>query len=133
MKKFFLLSIGFMFTALCFAQAPAKSTNKEHQSPEERAKFLTEKMTAELQLTEAQKEQVYTINLGIAQKNEGILAGNFTEEQKKEIIRSNQEARIEMLKNVLTAAQFEELRKEMKEQRQERMQEGGKAHQDKHE
>ncbi len=133
MKKFFLLSIGFMFTALCFAQAPAKSTNKEHQSPEERAKFLTEKMTAELQLTEAQKEQVYTINLGIAQKNEGILASNFTEEQKKEIIRSNQEARIEMLKNVLTAAQFEELRKEMKEQRQEKMQEGGKAHQDKHE
>jgi Spy/CpxP family protein refolding chaperone len=133
MKKFFLLSIGFMFTAVSFAQAPAKSTSKKHQSPEERAKFLTEKMTAELQLTEAQKEQVYTINLGIAQKNEGILASNFTEEQKKEIIRSNQEARIEMLKNVLTAAQFEELRKEMKEQRQERMQEGGKAHQDKHE
>ncbi|MEY3682965.1 MAG: hypothetical protein RLZZ289_1500 [Bacteroidota bacterium] len=133
MKKFFLLSIGFMFTAVSFAQAPAKSTNKEHQSPEERAKFLTEKMAAELQLTEAQKEQVYTINLGIAQKNEGILASNFTEEQKKEIIRSNQEARIEMLKNVLTAAQFEELRKEMKEQRQEKMQEGGKAHQDKHE
>ncbi len=133
MKKFFLLSIGFMFNALCFAQAPAKSTNKEHQSPEERAKFLTEKMTAELQLTEAQKEQVYTINLGIAQKNEGILSSNFTEEQKKDIIRSIQEARIEMLKNVLTAAQFEELRKELKEQRQERMQEGGKAHQDKHE
>jgi protein CpxP len=133
MKKFFLLSIGFMFTALSFAQAPAKSTNKEQQSPEQRAKFLTEKMATELQLTEAQKEQVYTINLGIAQKNEGILASNFTEEQKKEILRSNQEARIEMLKNVLTAAQFEALRKEMKEQRQERMQEGGKAHQDKHE
>jgi len=133
MKKFCLLSIGFMFTALSFAQAPAKSTNNEQQSPEQRAKFLTEKMATELQLTEAQKEQVYTINLGIAQKNEGILASNFTEEQKKEIIRSNQEARIEMLKNVLTAAQFEALRKEMKEQRQERMQEGGKAHQDKHE
>jgi hypothetical protein len=133
MKKFFLLSIGFMFTALSFAQAPAKSTNNEHQSPEQRAKFLTEKMATELQLTEAQKEQVYTINLGIAQKNDGILTSNFTEEQKKEILRSNQEARIEMLKNVLTAAQFEALRKEMKEQRQERMQEGGKAHQDKHE
>lgn len=133
MKKFFLLSIGFMFTAVSFAQAPAKSTPKEHQSPEQRAKFLTEKMVAELQLTDIQKEQVYTINLGIAQKNDGILTSNFTEEQKKEIIRSNQEARIEMLKNVLTAAQFEELRKEMKEQRQERMQEGGKAHQDKHE
>ena len=133
MKKFFLLSIGFMFTALSFAQAPAKRTNNDQQNPEQRAKFLTEKMAAELQLTEAQKEQVYTINLGIAQKNDGILTSNFTEEQKKEILRSNQEARIEMLKNVLTAAQFEALRKEMKEQRQERMQEGGKAHQDKHE
>jgi len=133
MKKLLLLSFSSMLTALSFAQAPAKNTNNEHQSPEQRAKFLTEKMVAELQLTDIQKEQVYTINLGIAQKNDGILTSNFTEEQKKEIIRSNQEARIEMLKNVLTAAQFEELRKEMKEQRQEKMQEGGKAHQDKHE
>jgi Spy/CpxP family protein refolding chaperone len=133
MKNLLLLSISLTLTALSFAQTSIKNTSKDRQSPEERAKFLTEQMAAELQLTEAQKEQVYTINLGIAQKNEGILTSNFTEEQKKEIIRSNQEARIEMLKNVLTAAQFEELRKELKEQRQERMHEGGKAHQDKHE
>ncbi len=133
MKKLLLLSFSLMLTALSFAQSPAKSTNNEQQSPEQRAKFLTEKMVAELQLTDIQKEQVYTINLGIAQKNDGILSSDFTEEQKKEIIRSNQEARIEMLKNVLTAAQFEEFRKELKEQRQEKMQEGGKAHQDKHE
>lgn len=133
MKKLLLLSFSLMLTALSFAQAPAKSTNNEQQSPEQRAKFLTEKMVTELQLTDIQKEQVYTINLGIAQKNDGILSSDFTEEQKKEIIRSNQEARIEMLKNVLTAAQFEEFRKELKEQRQEKIQEGGKKHQDKHE
>lgn len=133
MKKLLLLSFSLMLTALSFAQAPAKSTNNEQQSPEQRAKFLTEKMVAQLQLTDIQKEQVYTINLGIAQKNDGILSSDFTEEQKKEIIRSNQEARIEMLKNVLTAAQFEEFRKELKEQRQEKIQEGGKKHQDKHE
>lgn len=132
MKKSLILSISLFFTAVAFAQSPAKNNNKEHQTPEQRAQFLTEKMSAELQLTTAQKEQVYSINLGIAQKNEDILTSNFTEEQKKEIIRSNQEARIEMLKNVLTAAQFEELRKEMKEQRQENMKQGGKEHHEKH-
>ncbi|MEN9743242.1 MAG: hypothetical protein RLZZ65_1047 [Bacteroidota bacterium] len=132
MKKSLILSISLFFTAVAFAQSPAKNNSKEHQTPEQRAQFQTEKMASELQLTAAQKEQVYTINLGIAQKNEGILTSNFTEEQKKEIIRSNQEARIEMLKNVLTAAQFEELRKEMKEQRQENHQQGGKEHHEKH-
>lgn len=132
MKKSLILSISLFFTTIAFAQSPAKNNRTAHQTPEQRAQFQTEKMAAELQLTPAQKEQVYTINLGIAEKNEGILASNFTEEQKKEIIRSNQEARIEMLKNVLTAAQFEELRKEMKEQRQENMKQGGKEHHEKH-
>jgi Spy/CpxP family protein refolding chaperone len=131
MKKSFLFTLSLFATSLTFAQASSKDL-KDEKSPEDRAKFLTEKMAAELQLTAAQKEQVYTINLGIAQKNQGILNSDFSEEQKKEIIRSNQEARIEMLKNVLTAAQFEELKKELKEQRQERIEQGGKEHHEKH-
>lgn len=93
-------------------QAPAN--HKEPKTPEERAKFQTEKMASELQLSAAQKEQVYTINLGIAQKNEGIRNSNFSNEEKRSIIQSNREAQIEMLKNVLTAAQFEKLKAEMK-------------------
>lgn len=131
MKKSFLFALSLLVSSLSFAQTSAKA-DKDEKSPEERAKFLTEKMAAELQLSDAQKEQVYTINLGIAQKNQGIMASNFSEEQKKEIIRSNQEARIEMLKNVLTAAQFEQMKKELKEQRQERMEQGGKEHHEKH-
>ena len=131
MKKSFLFTLSLFVTSLTFAQASSKDL-KDEKSPEDRAKFLTEKMAAELQLTAAQKEQVYTINLGIAQKNQGILNSDFSEEQKKEIIRSNQESRIEMLKNVLTAAQFEELKKELKEQRQERIEQGGKEHHEKH-
>ena len=131
MKKSFLFALSLLVSSLSFAQTSAKA-HKDEKSPEERAKFLTEKMAAELQLSDAQKEQVYTINLGIAQKNQGIMASNFSEEQKKEIIRSNQEARIEMLKNVLTAAQFEQMKKELKEQRQERIEQGGQEHHEKH-
>jgi hypothetical protein len=127
MKKSFLFTLSLFVTSLSFAQVSSKEI-KEEKNPEDRAKFLTEKMAAELQLTDAQKEQVYTINLGIAQKNQGILQSNFSEELKKDIIRSNQEARVEMLKNVLTAAQFEQMKKEIKAQHTEE----GRVHNEKH-
>ena len=127
MKKFLHIAFGLLVSVSAFAQQPA-ATNSEPKTPEDRAKFLTEKMAAELQLTDAQKEQVYIVNLGIAQKNEGIRTSNFSEDEKRNIVKSNQEARIEMLKNILTAAQFEKLKAEMKEQRTE----GGRVHNEKH-
>jgi Spy/CpxP family protein refolding chaperone len=127
MKKFLHIAFGLLVSASAFAQQPA-ATNSEPKTPEDRAKFLTEKMAAELQLTDAQKEQVYIVNLGIAQKNEGIRTSNFSEDEKRNIVKSNQEARIEMLKNILTAAQFEKLKAEMKEQHTE----GGRVHNEKH-
>lgn len=127
MNKLVHFAFGLLISVSAIAQQPATKIN-EPKTPEERAKFQTEKMANELQLTEAQKEQVYTINLGIAQKNEGIRSSNFSEEEKRSIIKSNREAQIEMLKNVLTAAQFEKLRAEMKEQHAE----GGKEHREKH-
>lgn len=127
MNKLVHFAFGLLISVSAVAQQSATKIN-EPKTPEERAKFQTEKMASELQLTEAQKEQVYTINLGIAQKNEGIRSSNFSEEEKRSIIKSNREAQIEMLKNVLTAAQFEKLRAEMKEQHTE----GGKEHHEKH-
>ena len=52
---------------------------------------------------------------------------NFSEEEKRSIIKSNREAQIEMLKNVLTAAQFEKMKAEMKDHPQ-----GGQPHNEKH-
>ncbi len=127
MKKFLHIAFGLLVSATAMAQQPAQK-EQELKSPEERAKFQTEKMASELQLTAAQKEQVYTINLGIAQKNEGIRTSTFSEEEKRSIIKSNREAQIEMLKNVLTAAQFEKMKAEMKEQHAQ----GGKVHNEKH-
>ncbi|MEN9699941.1 MAG: hypothetical protein RLZZ301_1139 [Bacteroidota bacterium] len=114
MKKLKIALLGLLMSTSVFAQTASTGKNdKDAKSPEDRAKFQTEKMAAELQLSDSQKEQVYTINLGIAQKNEGIRTSTFSEEEKKNIIKSNNQARIEMLKNVLTAAQFEKLKAEM--------------------
>lgn len=126
MKKLVYIAFGFFFSLSALAQQPASAIT-EPKTPEERAKFQTEKMASELQLSAAQKEQVYTINLGIAQKNEGIRTSNFSEEEKRSIIKSNHEAQIEMLKNVLTAAQFEKMKAQMKAH-----QEGGHQHNEKH-
>lgn len=127
MKKLVHIAFGFFFGLSALAQQPA-SASTDLKTPEERAKFQTEKMASELQLSAAQKEQVYTINLGIAQKNEGIRNSTFSEEQKRSIIKSNREAQIEMLKNVLTAAQFEKMKAEFKEEHPQ----GGKEHREKH-
>ena len=62
----------------------------------------------------------FNINLGYSEKN-------FSEEEKRSIIKSNREAQIEMLKNVLTAAQFEKMKAEMKNHPQ-----GGQPHNEKH-
>ena len=45
---------------------------QQAQSPEQNAQALTQSQTTMLKLTAAQQEQVYTIHLGIAQKNQGI-------------------------------------------------------------
>jgi hypothetical protein len=42
---------------------------------------------------------------------------NYSEDQKKAIIKSNEEARKAMLKNILTAEQFAKLEKSATEQR----------------
>jgi protein CpxP len=126
MKKLSLFALSLIFSVAALAQQPANNIN-EPKTLEERAKFQTEKMASELQLSEAQKEQVFIINLGIAQKNEGIRNSNFSEEEKRSIIKSNREAQIEMLKNVLTAVQFEKMKAQFKNYEQ-----GGLQHNEKH-
>lgn len=109
MKAIKILGFSFFLGLTSFAQ--------QVQTPEQHAQTLTQSQTTMLKLTPAQQEQVYTIHLGIAQKNQGILMSNYSEEQKKAIIKSNEEARIAMLKNILTAEQFAKLEKAATEQR----------------
>lgn len=110
MKAITILCFSFFLGMTAFAQTA--------QTPEQNAQNLTKSQTTLLNLTPEQQEQVYTIHLGIAQKNQGILATNYTEEQKKAIIKSNEDARMLMLKNILTAEQFSKLEISLKEEKQ---------------
>jgi len=99
MKSFKILLASFLITASAFGQVEKTS--------EERATAQTEKMKKELSLTADQAEKIKTINLGIAQKNEGVKTSTMTGEEKKAAHKSNEEARDAMLKDVLTAEQFQ--------------------------
>jgi hypothetical protein len=101
MKSLKILLASFLITASAFGQVD--------KTPEERATAQTEKMKSELTLTADQAEKVKTVNLGITQKNEGIKASTMTAEEKKSAYKSNEEARDAMLKDVLTAEQFQKL------------------------
>jgi hypothetical protein len=109
MKAIKILCFSFFLGLTAVAQ--------QAQTPEQTAQALTQSQTTMLKLTAAQQEQVYTIHLGIAQKNQGILMSNYSEEQKKSIIKSNEEAKKAMLKDILTAEQFAKLEKSATEQR----------------
>ena len=109
MKAIKILCFSFFLGLTAVAQ--------QAQTPEQTAQALTQSQTTMLKLTAAQQEQVYTIHLGIAQKNQGILMSNYSQEQKKSIIKSNEEAKKAMLKDILTAEQFAKLEKSATEQR----------------
>ena len=98
--KIFTVGLVMLSSTLVFGQKTA----------EEKATAQTTKMKTELGLSDNQATQVKEINLGIIQKNEGVMSNTgFSETQKKEIIKSNNEARMSMLKNVLTSEQYTKL------------------------
>lgn len=80
------------------------------KTSEEKAVAQTSKMKNELGLSDEQTEKVKEINLGIIKKNENIKSNaDLSETQKKEIIKTNNQARMSMLKSVLTSEQYVKL------------------------
>jgi len=114
MKTLKSLVLGFILlsSTLSFGQKTA----------EERATNQTMRMKTELSLSDDQAAKVKEINLGIIQKNEGITANsNMSETEKNAIIKSNNDARMAMLKNVLTSEQYTKLELAIAEKKIERM------------
>lgn len=107
MKSIKILLASLLISAGAFGQM---------KTPEERAKNQTDKMKTELGLTNEQYDKVYTINLGIDQKNEGVRTSTMSEEEKKKSLKMNNDARESMLKDALTPEQFAKLQ-ELKEER----------------
>ena len=90
-----------------FSFAFAGSTNAQTTEQTEKATKQTERMSTELSLTEEQKTQAQQINLGIIMKNDAIRsAENMSQEEKTTAISSNNDARKEMFRGILTAEQF---------------------------
>jgi len=110
MKKFILLSIAILtFNMVSIAQT---------QTPEQRAKAQTEKMTTELNLSTSQVASVYEVNYGIILKNEAMRNATYTEDVKKQAIQQNNEARKSMLKSILTFDQYRLFEQKLEEKKQ---------------
>jgi hypothetical protein len=92
---------------ISFIASEAHGQAKSHLSPEELAIELTEWMTPNLQLTNAQVPQVQTINLKYAHKLQELQYGTDTKQQKQRAFRADGDAKDQELKRVLTSEQFQ--------------------------
>ena len=110
--KFLTLAMFILVSVTSFAQ------DKKSKTPEQKAQKLTEKMQADLSLSDEQTDQIASINLGIAQKNHSVKMNKTMSVEDKKIARKeNQKARTQMYKDVLTVAQFETMKKLKKQRR----------------
>lgn len=111
--KFLTVGLVMLTSSIVFGQKTA----------EEKATSQTTKMKTELGLSDDQTAKVKEINLGIIQKNEGVMNNtSLSETQKKEIYKSNNDARMSMLKNVLTSEQYLKLELAIEKRKNQRLQ-----------
>jgi hypothetical protein len=119
--KFLTVGLVMLTSTFVFGQKTA----------EEKATSQTTKMKTELGLSDDQTAKVKEINLGIIQKNEGVMNNtSLSETQKNEIIKSNNEARMSMLKNVLTSEQYTKLELAIEKRKNQRLKTKVKAKQE---
>lgn len=103
----FKSAVTLMFILSClFVTTQLSAQEKQRMSPEERAKSMTEKMKTDLVLTDAQYQPVYDINLKYAQKNQEIMKGSSSREEKMKAIKASNDEKDQELKGVLTDEQY---------------------------
>lgn len=108
MKSILIAGTIFLSTITAIAQ-------EKEPSIEQEAKAQTEQIASQLKLTDEQKSKVYTLNEGLAQKNQAIKNNpKMTDEQKKEILAKNEQARLHHLKNILTEEQYKKYTQSLK-------------------
>lgn len=104
-KSFILVALVAMTGLTVNAQDAPKKT------AEERATMHTQRMKNNLVLTPEQVAKVQELNLGIAQKKDAIRNNpNWNKEQKEDALKQVDEARMEHLKTILTAEQYEKMK-----------------------
>ena len=121
MKKWIIGAALLAFTSLSVA---AQQGKREQLDPEERAKKVTEKMATELQLSEEQKSQLFTLNLNQAKKKQVEMEKQMAERAaRKEELQDHQNK----VNGILTEEQrtkWEEIKLEQRHKRRP----GGQVH-----
>lgn len=121
MKKWIIGAALLVFASL---QLVAQQEKREQINPEELAKKATEKMAAELQLSEEQKSQILSLNLEQAKKRQVEMEREMTARKART---EEMKAHQEKIKEILTEkqrAKWEEIKLEQREKRRP----GGEVH-----
>jgi hypothetical protein len=99
----------------------AKQETMQKQTPEEKAKVQTDRLTKQLLLTDDQVAKIYETNLAVNMKNEAVHKNSsWNEDQKKVALDGNNAGRVTVIKSFLTQeqiAKYEEMETK-KEERQ---------------
>lgn len=98
----------------------------EKPNPEERAKQMTERLATELELSEAQKNQVLAINMEYAKKREAEMEARKAEMEARKKEQQEHEAKIQAVLTETQKAKWVELKDERKEHQKGRP--GGEVH-----
>ncbi|HMB99716.1 MAG TPA: hypothetical protein VKN14_01640 [Flavobacteriaceae bacterium] len=121
MKKIFILALAFV-TIQVTAQEKQKVSQKEgkehmhkrsQMNPEEAANLQTKKMTLALDLTEAQQEKIYSLNLENAKARKARMEAKMLKKEKGELKQLSDEQKLKM-KNERLDKQIA-MKKKMKE------------------
>ena len=105
MKKLLTISLMLAFSAMTFAQ---DGSAKQKKSPEDVAKRKTEKLAAQLELSDEQKEKVYELNLSAA-KDKQELNTEYKDKddaERKEAANAVRKDYNQSLKEILTEPQM---------------------------
>jgi protein CpxP len=82
-------------------------SEKQKQTPEQKAQMQTDRLSKQLLLTEDQKAKIYETNLAVNMKNEAVQThSTWTKEQKSQAFEGNNSGRYTVIKSYLTNEQL---------------------------
>ncbi|KFF02852.1 hypothetical protein [Chryseobacterium luteum] len=113
-KKQLLLLVT-AFLCMAFTSLSAQTKKLKDSTPEQRAKMQTEWMKTKLALNTTQVQQVYTLNLQYAQKNDPVIQSTEGKRAKFKKLKALQTEKSNALSQILDAGQYKKYQ-ELKDQ-----------------
>jgi hypothetical protein len=115
--KFLVYCLFFSFGLNAQIDNPKKSEMGVKSSAEQRAKFQTEKMKNQLNLSNEQYEKAYKINMSTIEKNQNLQTQKMTSEERRNAVKENNQDRMNKLKEILSKEQFTKLEEKINEKK----------------